>query len=75
MASLRRCPECGGSLAARTSSAPREEPEFDERLSDTLAEDVARARSEGPDYGHAARDLVCTSCGAVVPWVVKERKA
>ncbi|HEV8358955.1 MAG TPA: hypothetical protein VGR28_00725 [Candidatus Thermoplasmatota archaeon] len=71
---LRRCPECGGPLAAKTTQAPREEPEFDERLSPTLTDDVSRARSEGADYAHSAKDLVCTSCGAVVPWVVKERK-
>jgi predicted RNA-binding Zn-ribbon protein involved in translation (DUF1610 family) len=72
---LRRCPECGGPLVARTPTHPREEPEFDESLASTVDEDMARARSEGPDYGHHAKDLVCTSCGAVVPWVMKERKA
>jgi uncharacterized protein YbaR (Trm112 family) len=71
---LRACPECGGPLATKQTRAPREEPEFDERLSSTLTEDVARARSEGADYAHSAKDLVCTRCGAVVPWVVKERK-
>lgn len=72
---LRRCPECGGPLAARVPAAPREEPEFDEALAPTEDEDAARARSEGPDYAHHAKDLVCAQCGAVVPWVVKERKA
>jgi endogenous inhibitor of DNA gyrase (YacG/DUF329 family) len=72
---LRRCPECGGPLVARTPSAPREEPEFDERLAVTTVEDSARARSEGIDYSHAAKDLVCASCGAVVPWVEKNPKS
>jgi hypothetical protein len=72
---LRRCPECGGPLAARIPHQPAEEPEYDERLAPTLTEDVARARSEGPDYAHAAKDVVCTACGAVVPLVMKERKA
>ena len=70
-----RCPECGGPLAAKVPRAPEEEPEFDERLSPTLVEDQARARSEGPDYAHHAQDLVCAACGAVVPWVVKEPSA
>lgn len=72
---LSHCPECGGALVARVPKAPREEPEFDEMVTDTEPEDSARARSEGADYAHHAKDLVCASCGAVVPWVVKERKA
>ena len=72
---LRHCPECGGPLAARVPQQPAEEPEYDEALAPTLTEDAARARSEGADYAHHARDLVCAACGAVVPWVVKERSA
>lgn len=71
---LRHCPECGGSLVARVPKAPMEEPEYDEELAPTAPDDMARARSEGPDYAHLARDLVCVECGAVVPWVVKEPK-
>lgn len=71
---LRRCPECGGPLVARATSSPPEEPEFDEELAPTWEEDSGRARSEGADYAHHARDLICTRCGAVVPWVVKEPK-
>jgi hypothetical protein len=72
---LQHCPECGGPLVARVPRAPLEEPEYDEALSPTGEEDAARARSEGADYAHHARDLVCTACGAVVAWVVKERTA
>ncbi|HEV8360248.1 MAG TPA: hypothetical protein VGR28_07335 [Candidatus Thermoplasmatota archaeon] len=72
---LRNCPECGGPMVARVATRPAEEPEYDERLASTMTDDVSRARSEGPDYAHHAKDLVCTQCGAVVPWVVKERKA
>jgi hypothetical protein len=71
---LRRCPECGGALVAKVPKAPAEEPEFDEELAPTEAEDAARARSEGPDYSHHAKDLMCVACGAVVPWVVKQPK-
>lgn len=69
---LRHCPECGGPLAAAEVRAPREEPEFDERLAPTASEDAARARSEGADYAHFARDLVCGRCGAVVTWTDKD---
>lgn len=69
---LRHCPECGGPLAAAETRAPMEEPEFDERLAETATEDAARARSEGPDWSHKARDLVCGRCGAVVTWSEKD---
>jgi len=72
---LRHCPECGGPLVGKAPLAPREEPEFDEQLAPTVMEDRARARSEGADYAHAARDLVCSQCGAVVPWVEKEARS
>lgn len=69
---LRHCPECGGPLATAESRAPREEPEFDERIAATAEEDAARARSEGPDWAHRALDLVCATCGAVVTWTDKD---
>ncbi|MCA1812388.1 MAG: hypothetical protein LC624_00365 [Halobacteriales archaeon] len=71
---LPHCPECGGPLVARTPRAPHEEPEFDERLAPSASEDISRARSEGQDDAHHARDLVCASCGAVRPEVVKHPK-
>jgi hypothetical protein len=51
-----------------------EEPEYDEDLAPTRIEDLGRARSEGVDYTHHAKDLVCAACGAVVPWALKEPK-